>query len=488
MSRGCFIIILTWLISCNQNVSCFLIPTATTTTSSTSSSSVGGRREKRDEMMVLHQSMYASSSSQQQQPYYNNNNNNNAMIHTDESVERNVVGMESWSEQIAGIVRSPSVQFTGIPDPVVSTHTDIFLYTTDDLPEQTPLLQVPSMSILSSNRAMMELKSKEMEGVENLVVTLNAKTELRQFYLMVYILRELERGVESPWYDYFNAMPRYFSNAASMTDFCFECLPPLVSKLAREERRKLRALTGAAIKRVPFLSDDTKYNKELIRFAFQLVYTRAIEDGGDIKLVPMVDFFNHNGATPNVYMAYDQEGNCYAQTMRDVQAGEPLTFSYADPTNPSHLFARYGFMDETSEATFCKILPAHVNEALKIIGYAENTMLFYKNGEVSPQVWDYLLYQALSRNNVKNKRMFLTACIQNDWNTKQQLHDQFMQVTYASLLQHIDDTLALLDALENKTQNKNLQQHPRIPVILQHNNFVRETFLRVRNLYFGGQQ
>ena len=55
---------------------------------------------------------------------------------------------------------------------------------------------------------------------------------------------------------------------------------------------------------------------------------------------------------------------------------------------------------ETSEAVFCKIIPAHVNEALKIIGYAENTMLFYSNGEVSPQVWDYLLYQA-RRNQVE---------------------------------------------------------------------------------------
>jgi len=480
MSRGWTIIVLSWLVSSilndhENNVSCFVIPADTTriTTSSGCSSSM----------------MHASP-----QAYYNYNENGNSgvmIIDTDERAERDVSRMESWAEETAGIVKSAAVQLTGIPDSVVSTHMDIFWYATDDLAEQTSLLQVPSMSILSSNRAMMELKSTftEMEDAENLVVTLNAKTELRQFYLMVSILRELERGVDSPWYHYFNAMPRYFSNAASMTDFCFECLPPLVSKLAREERRKLRALTGAAIKRIPFLTDETKYNKELIRFAYQLVYTRAIENPTtqDIQLIPLVDFFNHNGATPNVYMAYDDDGNCYAQTSRHVAAGEPLTFSYADPTNPSHLFARYGFLDQTSEAVFCKIIPAHVNEALKIIGYAENTMLFYSNGEVSPQVWDYLLYQALSRNNVKNKRMFLTACIENDWNTKQQLHDQFMQQTYSSLLQHIDTTLTLLDTLETKTQNKNIQQHPRIPVILQHNNFVRQTFLRVRNLYFGQQ-
>jgi len=43
-------------------------------------------------------------------------------------------------------------------------------------------------------------------------------------------------------------------------------------------------------------------------------------------------------------------------TVQDIPAGLPLCISYCCPTNPSELFARYGFIDKTSPATFCKIM------------------------------------------------------------------------------------------------------------------------------------
>lgn len=93
-------------------------------------------------------------------------------------------------------------------------------------------------------------------------------------------------------------------------------------------------------------------------FAFQVVYTRGFEanDGSmGINIVPMADMFNH-GTENEVWLTYDEMGNCYAQTTKDVPAGSPLRISYGDPTNPSFLLARYGFLDESSPATFCKIV------------------------------------------------------------------------------------------------------------------------------------
>jgi hypothetical protein len=43
---------------------------------------------------------------------------------------------------------------------------------------------------------------------------------------------EYEKGVESPWFHWLNALPRYFSNAVSMTPFCCRCLPLLMASLA----------------------------------------------------------------------------------------------------------------------------------------------------------------------------------------------------------------------------------------------------------------
>ena len=68
-------------------------------------------------------------------------------------------------------------------------------------------------------------------------------------------------------------------------------------KLAMEERAIMNHLT-TAVKKCPYLSVDTKGNTELLVFAFQIVYTRAFDAvDGDLRLVPMGDYFNHGTQT-----------------------------------------------------------------------------------------------------------------------------------------------------------------------------------------------
>ena len=51
----------------------------------------------------------------------------------------------------------------------------------------------------------------------------------------------------------------------------------------------------------------------------------------------------------------------------------------------------------------------------------------------------------------------------------------------------MDTFLDSLDTLEQKSYGKSLEEHPRLPLILQHNQFVRETFMKVqRNLESAG--
>ena len=253
-----------------------------------------------------------------------------------------------------------------------------------------------------------------------------------------------------------------------------------------EERATMNHLT-TSVKKCPYLSVDTKGNAELLVFAYQIVYTRAFEapDGsGDLRLVPMGDFFDH-GTRTELEMMYDQDGNFFCQTSYDVPAGTPLRMSYGDPTNPSFLFARYGFLDQTAPAVFCKLFPPHINQDMIELGYAQNRMLFGKDGSISPEVFDILLYRYLSSTKVGDRRKLMKAHREGDYDTKRALNEQYYPKTRVLLLDHIDTFISQLDRLTEKGQEKDFNEHPRLPLILEHNRIVKETFLTVRQTLDG---
>lgn len=259
-------------------------------------------------------------------------------------------------------------------------------------------------------------------------------------------------------------------------------------KLAVKERGNMSRLSVSSIKLIPFLNEDTKYDVDLCNWIYQIVYTRGFEtEDGDIKIVPMGDMFNHGSDYTEIEPSYDEEGNYYAYTTYDVPAGSPLRIQYADPTNPSFLFARYGFLDENTPSTFCKLIPAHINKDMEELGYSQERMLFYKNGEVSEEVWDILLYQHVSATRVGDKRALMEAHQRGDYETKQMLHEKYYADTSRLLLEHIEGFLEQLDKLSVKADERNtdFSDHPRLPLIIRHNQFVRDTFMTVRYRYFG---
>ena len=155
--------------------------------------------------------------------------------------------------------------------------------------------------------------------------------------------------------------------------------------------------------------------------------------------------------------------------------------SYGDPTNPSYLLARYGFLDETSPASFCKIMIKNPSQELQDMGYDQSRMLFYKDtGAVSPEVWDVLLYQLLGQQDPSTQRAFYQAHISGNTSQKQSIHQQWYPQTLAALQNHVDTFLQDLDRLSAQAQDRDWNKHPRLPLIMSHNAFVRETFLTVR--------
>lgn len=174
-----------------------------------------------------------------------------------EEAHRNTIEMSSTWATDHGIQRADGFQLTEEDD--YNNHKEVYASTTQDMPTGTPVLIIPESLILSSNKAITELRTTtDMIEAEQHVINAGAESELRHYYLILKILLEIQNGMDSQWYPWLNSLPRYFSNAASMTDYCLLCLPPLMRKLAGEERANQQRLGIDSVMMVPFLSDDIK--------------------------------------------------------------------------------------------------------------------------------------------------------------------------------------------------------------------------------------
>ena len=116
--------------------------------------------------------------------------------------------------------------------------------------------------------------------------------------------------------------------------------------MARKEKVKFDTYFDA-LQKVDFLSPELQQNRDVAKWAFNVVTTRSFGPENDKYIAPMADMFNH-GTETEVDFQFDEQGNLYGLATRDVPAGSPLRMSYGCPTNPSQLFATYGFLDETS--------------------------------------------------------------------------------------------------------------------------------------------
>lgn len=394
-----------------------------------------------------------------------------------ESTQRDLEPFQEWAAQ-CGVQRIEGFQLT------TEDGLDFSVITTDDLPAGQTILAVPANMILSASGCKQELLAMSNGGVKDAVETMGrigAGLSVPEFYLILKLLVEFEKGDQSDYFPWLNSLPRLYYNAVSMTDFCYECLPPLVFNLSRAERLKFDNFMQVLAK-VDVISDDLKQEREILKWAFNAVHTRCWgEAGQDQFIVPMADMFNH-GTETEVEIAFDEEGNCQAYTTTDVPAGSPLRMSYGCPTNPSAFFARYGFLDESSPATFCKMMNIQSTPQLVDIGYDFSRMLFYKDtGEISEEVWDVVLYSKVLARKPDVQKQFYDAHMAGDADAKAAIHQQFFLETTTEVKTHVDTFLKQLDDLSNKAVGKDINEHPRLPLILRHNDFVRNTFVNVKS-------
>mmetsp|Transcript_30951 Transcript_30951/g.65398 ORF Transcript_30951/g.65398 Transcript_30951/m.65398 type:complete len:457 (-) Transcript_30951:255-1625(-) len=408
-----------------------------------------------------------------------------AALATDEMAPRNLPPLDPWATE-NGVQKVEGLELYS------EDGLDWQYITTADIPTGTTIMYIPAGMCLASSAVAAELNAASNGGLASAVDQLNkigGMNSVADFYLFIKFLVEYEAQENSPYFPWLDSLPRLYYNSVSMTDFCYECLPPLVFSLSRLEKVKFDNF-NQVLGKVDIVSDYTKGNMEVLKWAFNTVYTRAYADkdgqGSDVTITPLGDMFNH-GTDTDIEVYFDEGGNAMVYTTKDVPANSPLRISYGCPTNPSFLFARYGFLDETSPATFCKMMDIPKTDENVNMGMDFSKMLFYHDtGDISPEVLDVVLYAKVltelksSPETDGYKQAFYQAHMTGDENTKAQIHEQFRYETMCGIKKHVDTFLEALDVLESKSYGKSLDEHPRLPLILRHNEFVKQTFLKVQ--------
>jgi hypothetical protein len=390
------------------------------------------------------------------------------LVNLDETIQRDVNSMVDWATS-CGVQKADGFELTSYDG------SDYQAVTQQNLAAGTPVLFIPSDMVFSSNKAAQEYGGALSES-ENQLANGNLQEYIPLYRVFVKILAEYQQGEASPWYPWLNSLPRTYYNGASMTSACFDCLPPYAAWLALTERVNLSNFKKA-VKYAP-LDEGIVNNDQILAWAYNVAATRSVEWNGERILAPMADMFNH-GAESDVDISFDEEGNCNVYTSQNVGAGYPLRTCLGDPTNPSPLFATYGFLDESSSATFCKTM--HLMDEMQELGYTFSNLLFYKDtGDISTEVYDVVLYGVLKKNDPGLAQQFSQAVINGDEATKSQFQEQYWPYTKEALQEHVDGTLTDLDRLSSLAQSYDPRTHPRAPVILQHNAFVKETFMNVK--------
>jgi len=264
-------------------------------------------------------------------------------------------------------------------------------------------------------------------------------------------------------------------------DFCLSVLPPYIKSLCAVERNQLECFRQA-LNSFEYLSAETKSNSELMKFAYNVVFTRSRPtDDGDYRIIPVADMINHDN-DDNVVFSYDENGGCGVYAKQDVAPGSPLTLCYGHPQNPSRFLATYGFLNE-APAAFCKLLIPNPSQEVRNIGYDPTRMVFYNDGSVAQEVWDVLLYSRLERkpDQAEYKEAFYQACMSGDEETKGAIHAHYQKDTVAALIRHVDHILIEVHEMTVKMNAYDSSKHPRLPLLQKHHAMVTTLFSTVRD-------
>lgn len=210
---------------------------------------------------------------------------------TDEYSQRDVYAMEEWATQY-GAQKAPGIELYS------EDGSDYQYVAQQGLGAGQTALYVPADICLNSAAIDQEF-GQSLQGAEQVVVGIDQGTQERLplFKLMVKILSEYEKGQDSPFYPWLASLPRQYYNGVSMTDACFECLPPYAGWLASSERQNYSNFV-AAIRQGGYLplSQQTINDGRVLKWAYNVALTRFHEVWNPMRaklIAPMADMVSY---------------------------------------------------------------------------------------------------------------------------------------------------------------------------------------------------
>ena len=139
------------------------------------------------------------------------------------------------------------------------------------------------------------------------------------------------------------------------------------------------------------------------------------------------------------------------------------------------IFAKYGFLPTDCATIFCKAI--HLVDVMYELNYDMTDLLIQtQTGEIAPPVWDAFLYDVLIKNDYNSAQQFSAAVQSGDEATKEQIANEWYPYTLDALKTHVNSVLDDAAKLTKKANKMSLAKHPRVPVIVAHNQLVSQTF------------
>ena len=130
-------------------------------------------------------------------------------IDISEMAPRDVYSMTEWAVGY-GVQMAPGVELSS------NDGVDFFLVANQGIPAGSAAVFVPAQLVLSSTNIQTEFSVALVQS-EEVLQRNGATNRLPLFRLMVKILAEYEKGDQSPYFPWLNAMPRLFYNGVAMT-------------------------------------------------------------------------------------------------------------------------------------------------------------------------------------------------------------------------------------------------------------------------------
>ena len=393
--------------------------------------------------------------------------------------DRNIQALESWAQD-QGVSRGSGFVLSE------SENGDCSVSVTDDGSAAERVLQVPSSLVMSSTnvRKEKEIFDYAAAGIDYLTHK-KCESQVNQFLLWLKVLREYEMKEASKWYPWLSSLPRKFSNAVCMDEVELECLAPFAWSLAKIEIFHADEFIEALKLTDGILSQETRNDEELLRWAFNVVFTRCWGQEGDDEenrkdIVPMGDMFNH-GHPGNVVIDYDKDRNCNILLKDDVKPGDALSLSYGFETNPYRFMVVFGFVDESQQTIYSQLLSANPSKRHVDMGYDVSKMTFSTtDGSFTEEVWDFVLYSLLEQ--VPDiQEAYYKAHVSGYQHTKDSIRRKFYIETCIMLKKHVDKTLLEMNDLIKKIDQYDMNEHELLPMIRRSNVFVAQTFSKVKH-------